>query len=119
MVERFDELEGMDIFTPLRPDSEYSQPLQAVVRPKDKRKSKRTGKPVKIRVCMDASRNLNDFGPKWSFRYSDISQVTRMLTKDCYCAVIDFSKFYLTLPLARASRKFCSFEDPGWGISFL
>ena len=70
------------MFTPLTPESEYGQPLQVVIRPKDRRKAKRNKTPVKIRVCMDASRNLNDFGPKWRFRYADISHVTRMLTKD-------------------------------------
>ena len=64
---------------------------------------------------MDASRNLNDFGPKWGFRYADISHVTRMLTKDCFCASIDYSDLYLNIPLARESRHFCTFADPRGG----
>jgi hypothetical protein len=115
VCERYDELTDLGIFTPLRPSTDYAQPLQVVIRPKDKRKAKKRKEPVKIRVCMDASRNLNDFGPKWSFRYSDMSHVTRMLTKGCFCAAIDLSNFYLTIPLARASRKYCSFRDPRGG----
>ena len=108
---RFDVQEDMDVFTPLTPESKYGQPFQVFIRPNDRRKTKRERTLGRIRVCMDASRNLNDFGPKWSFRYADISQVTRMLTKDCFCASIDLSDFYLNIPLARESRRFCTFTD--------
>ena len=109
---RFQKLDNMGVFTSPVTDPTYSQPLQAVVRPRDVRKSLLTGKPPKVRVCMDASRNLNGFSKPWKFRYADTRHVTSLLSPNCYIAVIDFSNWYLTLPLARASRKFTTFCDP-------
>ena len=115
VCECYDELTDLGIFTPLSPSADCAQRLQVVIRPKYKRKAKKRNEPVKIRVCLDASRNLNNFGPKWSFRYSDMSHVTRMLTKGCFCAAIDLSNFHLTILLARESQNFCTFRDPRGG----
>ena len=87
-------------------------PLQAVIRDKDRRSSAKTGKPVKVRVCMDLSRNLNDFCPDWPFRYADIHEVVSLLEPNCWMAVLDLEKWFLQLPTHRSRWKYQTFFDP-------
>lgn len=109
----FDTLDAMGVFSaPLSKAPPWSAPLQAVVRPKDARKSKETGLPPKVRVCIDLSRNYNDSSVKWPFRYSTVDDICGLMTDGCYMACLDLRKFYLYLPLHPSMSKYHTFQDP-------
>jgi hypothetical protein len=100
------------------PPQTSTVPLQAVIREKDRiayneRQSVENDlAKLKVRVCLDMSRNLNDYAPDWKFRYSGIDEVVPMLTKGCYFAILDLEKFFLQLPTHRSRWRYQCVFDP-------
>jgi hypothetical protein len=101
----------------LSPDSS-TVPLQAVIRDKDRRAYGERRKvegdlaKLKVRVCLDMSRNLNDHAPDWKFRYAGLDHVVPLLTDGAYFAIVDLEKFFLQLPTHRDRWRFQCVLDP-------
>jgi len=115
VIDKLRALDDYGVFTPGSPTlpiNTSTVPLQAVVREKDSIKTAKLGVPLKVRVCLDFSKNLNDFAPDWKFRYAGLESVVPMLSKGCYIAILDLEKFFLQLPTHRSRWQFQHFFDP-------
>ena len=109
----FDVLEGLGVLgPPLATPPAYSVPLQVVTRAHDRMRHEELGVPLKIRLCLDCSRNVNDHLPSWKFRYGATDALCRQLRQGDFITVIDLSKFYLRLPIRPSSRRFFTVQDP-------
>ena len=70
--------------------------------------------PVKLRVCLDAGANgQNAAQPDFPFSYANLSDAIALMTTDCYMAKLDISNMYLTLGLAKETRKHFGFVNHG------
>lgn len=94
------------------PEGAGTLPLSCVVRDKDRRKSRLTNKPLKIRVVADYSRQVNDALDKWKFKYEGVDAAAELVTPGCWLATVDISKFFLRVPLHKAAYKTSFFRDP-------
>ena len=87
----YEELGALHKLTALPDDAYYVQPLHAVVK---------AGK--KARVCVDLSRNLNDFLADQPFKYSSVAAGVR-LAQECpgkaWFVKLDLSSCFLSFPL--------------------
>jgi len=81
---------------------EHVHPLLAVVKP---------GK--KVRICIDLSRNLNDFLNHIPFRYSTVTDAVRLSFRGCWYAKLDLSNCFLSFPLHRDTRPYLRFRLDG------
>ena len=109
----FDTLESLGVLGPPLVSAPASTvPLQVVTRPRDRMRHRELGVPLKVRICLDCSRNLNDHLPDWKFRYDAADHVCSLLSPGDWLSVIDISKYYLRLPVHPSSRKFFTVRDP-------
>lgn len=81
---------------------EHVHPLLAVVKP---------GK--KVRICIDLSRNLNDFLNHIPFRYSTVTDAVRLSYPGCWYAKLDLSNCFLSFPLHPDTRPYLRFRLDG------
>jgi hypothetical protein len=103
---------GALVQLPSRPGGyPYVQPLHAVLRP-DK----------KARVCVDLSRNFNDFVIDTPFRYSSVTDAVR-LSVECPTAAhyvkLDISSCFLSFPLHPDDYQFFVVQADGDFFQFL
>lgn len=75
------------------------QPLHVVIKP---------GKAP--RVCIDLSRNLNNFLPEKHFHYTSVEDAVNKSKQNCWYAKLDISKCYLSFALAPEVRKYFTFS---------
>lgn len=70
--------------------------------------------PIKVRVCLDAGANgQNAAQPDFPFSYANIGDALALLTPGCYMAKLDIANMYLTLGLAKETRKHFGFLNNG------
>jgi hypothetical protein len=56
-------------------------------------------KPVKVRLCVDASKLLNPFIKRWRFPYASVHDGVRLLRRGWFMARIDLKRYFQQLPL--------------------
>lgn len=95
-----------------RGDSSYVSPLTLATRFIDHWEAQLTGKPVKARVCFDASRGINPCLKPWKFRYNDFPYILNHLQQGDWVAQVDLRNWYLQLSIRRAFQKYLSLRCP-------
>jgi len=68
-------------------------------------------KPIKIRICLDASYLLNRHIKRWRFPYATIHDAVSLLKAGWFMARIDLKRFFQQLPL-------CQVDWPMLGVRF-
>ena len=71
----------------------YLNPLQAVKRPKGKRKHLLMGSKRKIRICFDLSRNFHQWCRDWPFRYSSVEGLVELILPNSWMPAVDLKVF--------------------------
>jgi hypothetical protein len=56
-------------------------------------------KPIKVRLCLDASRLLNPYLAHWPFQYATVQDAVALIQPGWYMAKIDLEKYFNQLPL--------------------
>lgn len=80
----------------------HVQPLHVVVKP---------GK--KPRVCIDLSRNMNDFIPHHPFHYENIDTAVSQSWPGCWYTKLDLSNCFLSFPLHPSMYQYFTFSFDG------
>ena len=91
--------------------TQYVSSLTVTKKNKDVWLSQQTGAPVKVRICVDLSRQINDRCADFRFRYCDLRYILSQLRKGVFVAMLDLRSYFLTLGLAQEFQKYCSFRD--------
>lgn len=65
---------------------------------------------LKVRLCCDATRTLNDELPHWPFRYRTVHHVVRKLRQGWWMAKIDLTAAFLQVALHPCVRKYYGFR---------
>lgn len=70
--------------------------------------------PIKVRFCLDSSRNLNPHLAHWPFKYASIQDAVHMLGPGYFMGKLDMKKFFNQLPLHAADGQLLgvAFLDP-------
>ena len=93
-------------------DPRYVSPLTLATRFIDKWESQLTGKPVKARVCFDASRGINNHLSPWKFRYADFQYILSHIKPGSWIAQLDLRGWYLQLAVRKKFQKYLSLRCP-------
>lgn len=65
---------------------------------------------------MDFSRNFNDHCPDWKFRYTDITEVLKLMSPGCFMTVLDLKSWYISLGLHPPHYKYNWVKGPRTGM---
>ena len=90
-------------------------PFTAATRFKDREAAKKTGQPCKVRLCLDLSRNWNEFADaagKHAFRYAGYEAVAEKIREGDFTCTADLASYYTQLAIALAIRDTLFCEVP-------
>ena len=69
--------------------------------------------PVKVRITVDFSRDMNDRLPQWPFQYAALDEALLLMRRSWWMCKIDMSRFFHQIPLALSVRKYFGFKWKG------
>ena len=99
----------------LREAPSMVHPFTAATRFKDREAAKKTGQPCKVRLCLDLSRNWNEFADaagKHAFRYAGYEAVAEKIREGDFTCTADLASYYTQLAVALAIRDTLVCEVP-------
>jgi hypothetical protein len=67
-------------------------------------------KPVKTRLCLDLSREVNPHLRKWGLSYEGVPHALRLVSRGCFMAKIDLASMFWQIPLHKKVQKYFAYR---------